>query len=221
MATNLLLENLKDAHVAIALSGDTSLPSNFTEVLQEMWAKIVRFTVWDDGSSTVITKDIVIAPSELKLSEEMTAWQVLRWKRWKLEQEEGKIVDIDATSANAFAEKVAGLLELSKFRLPTWLQESDYNITRWAVEELVHYEWKNYGRCQKITVAKGELSTELWLTKDGKLLEITRVPAFKEKCSGIKEISGEKSEVRIMTTKDGIPSVKWIQSLETLKKSTK
>lgn len=148
MSKNSVLHNLKEAKIGIAGNENLALPSNFRDILFRNWARIVQFTVWDHGAS-IEKQDVVIAPSALKLPAEMTLWQVLRWRLWNAEQTNEGEIDIDDISANGFAQKVAELIDESKFNIPEWFKW--YNF-KWEWSVIEHPITKE--RCRKIRLFK-------------------------------------------------------------------
>lgn len=150
MNKNSLLDHLKDAHIGVAWSASKHFPPNITRVLSQKWAKIVSFIVWHETDGPFVTipqQDVIIAPFDMELPGIMT-WQILRWRLWN-EQDSWESMDIDDVSPNQVAQKVAELINESKFQLPEWFE--GYNF-RWEWSVVEHPITKE--PCRKIRLFK-------------------------------------------------------------------
>lgn len=177
MNKNSLLEKLNGATIAVARTTSEPLWTHITRILESNWAKILYFIPWDDTSPTIPDNTIVIAPSRLDLPQ-IPAWQVLRWKLWDNEQEG---LDIDRTSPNDFALRVAELINESKFKLPEWFQ--GYNF-KWEWSVMEHPITKE--SCRKIRLFKRfdewniiETYAQIYLDEAGNLFNaVSKIPSF-------------------------------------------
>lgn len=177
MKNNNLLDLLNGANIWVAWDTNESFPTNFTRVLQKKWAKIVLFTLWDRASTTIWEQDVVIAPAGMSLPDMMTPWQILRWRLWSNEKSQPESIDVDDISANAFALRVAQLIDESKFKLPEWFTWYSF---RWSWGVTKHPISKE--KCRKIELFKTnpdtnsnikEHFTVVYLDTDGNVFQIS------------------------------------------------
>lgn len=152
---------------------DESPGENIQLRLNELGAKICSSVLWAASPQWLPQNDIIIAPEWTNLSG-IPAWQILFWKRGGGTTPD--TIDVFDSSPNAVAQKVAELINESKFKLPEWFE--GYNF-RWEWTVIEHPTTKE--PCRKIRLFKTfegwnirEKYTHVYLDVSGQLFNTSK-----------------------------------------------
>lgn len=163
---------LKWATLAIERNSSEPLWTLITETLQKYGAKIIYFIAGDSTSDPVPDDAFYIVPESFKLSTAIHPGRVLRWKQ---SNTQWIWIDLYDISPNNFAQKVAELINESKFKLPEWFE--GYNF-RWEWTVIKNPATKE--RCRKMRLFKTfeewnvrETYVEIYLDEQGQLFTVS------------------------------------------------